>query len=280
MVGTGSEDSTPPPPAPDAAPSMTPTEAMRAWQERSISATALMRVVVAYDRWELPITDRSWQAMRTNNAPPEPWLYRDGTRRPRLFLFSSRSAYRRYHDAARITKEQPFTSTSGVSIFTRDLTALESIHLDPMTPDALTLGKDLFPRLNVVADAVRVERALVQLRGGAMRVATQLSAVRNFSAYHVAFRDGAEGPRFAIAPDPRNRYLAAVFTLNDCYEAYAAEADAHHDGTPLRRTMMNGEQLFSELLDAGLDGIVFNCCGPMAPVAFAPAFARLVLESR
>ncbi len=280
MVGPTSEDSTPPPPMADSAAAMTPVEAMRAWQEQALSATSLMRVVIAYDRWELPITERSWQGMRTNNAPPEPWLYRDANRRPRLFLFSSRASYRRYHETSRVSREQPFTSTSGVSIFTRDLAALESIHLDPLTPDALTLGKDLFPRLNVVADAVRVERALVQLRGGAMRVASQLAAVRNFSAYHVAFREAHEGPRFAIAPDPRNRYLAAVFTLNDCYEAYAAEADLHNDGAPLRRTMMNGEQLFSELLDAGLDGIVFNCCGPMSPVAFAPAFARLVLESR
>ena len=42
---------------------------------------------------------------------------------------------------------------------------------------------------------------------------------------HGHLADAHEGPRFAIAPDPRNRYLAAVFTLNDCYEAYAAEAD-------------------------------------------------------
>ncbi len=280
MVGPTSEDSTPPPAPQEQAPSLTPVEAVHAWQEQGLSATALMRVVVGYDRWELPITERSWQAMRTTNAPPEPWLYRDAQGRSRLFLFSGRAAYRRYHEGARAAREQPFTTASGVSIFTRDLSALEAVHLDPLTPDALTLGKDLFPRLNVVADAVRVERALVQLRGGATRVASQLTAVRGFPAYHVAFRDTPEGARFAIAPDPRNRYLAAVFTLNDCYEAYAAESDAHNEGAPLRRTILNGEQLFSELLDAGLDGIVFNCCGPVAPVAFAPAFARLVLESR
>jgi hypothetical protein len=276
MVGPTSSHSTPPPPPPEHGGALAPSEAIRAWQEQAMSATGLMRNVVAFDRWELPITERSWQAMRTTNAPPEPWLYRDASNRPRLFLFSSRQAYRRYHEAARIAKEQPFTATSGVSIFTRDLSALESVHLDPLTADTLTLGRDLFPRLNVVADAVRVERSLVQLRGGATRVAHQLSAVRNFAAYHVAFRDTPEGARFAIAPDPRSRYLAAVFTLNDCYEAFAREVGA----ATFKHGILTGEQLFTELLDAGLDGIVFNCCGPVPPVAFAPAFARLVLEAR
>ncbi len=251
-------------------------EAIEGWQARRLTATALMRDVVGFDRWELPVTERSARAFRATNTAPEPWLYEDGEGRPRLFLFSSVESYRGYREAAGLAREQPLITTPGMSIFTRDLSALESLHVDPLSDHALTLGRELYPRLNVVADAVRVERALVQLRGGSTRVGNQLTTVRQFPAYHVPFRETPEGPQFALAPDPRNRMLAAVFTLNDTYEAYVQESgDAGH-----KHTILTGDQLFSELLDAGLDGIVFNCCGPSAPVAFAPAFARLVLEAR
>jgi len=251
-------------------------EAIRAWQSQRLGATALMRELVGHDRWELPVTERSARAFRTTNAAPEPWLYEDRDGHLRLFLFSDRDAYRRYRDAAGAAREQTLVTTPGVSLFTRDLGALEAIHVDPLTADGLTLGRDLYRRLNVVADAVRVERALVQLRGGSTRVGNQLSSVRHFQAFHVAVREGEEGPTFGLAPDPRNRLLAAVFTLNDCYEAFAREVGA----STFKHGILSGEQLFSELLDSGLDGIVFNCCGPVPPVAFAPAFARLVLEAR
>jgi len=260
----------------EGAPSRGAWEAIHAWQAQRIGPTALMRELVGHDRWELPVTERSAKAFRSTNAAPEPWLYEDHEGHLRLFLFSDRDAYRRYREAANLPREQTLVTTPGVSLFTRDLGALEAIHIDPLTPDSLTLGRDLYRRLNVVADAVRVERALVLLRGGSTRVGNQLSAVRHFQAFHVAVREGDEGPTFGLAPDPRNRLLAAVFTLNDCYEAFAREVGA----ATFKHGILTGEQLFSELLDAGLDGIVFNCCGPVPPVAFAPAFARLVLEAR
>jgi len=253
-----------------------PREAIRAWHAQQLNATALMRTLIGHDRWELPVTERSARAFRTTNTAPEPWLYEDQEGHLHLFLFSDRSAYRHYREVAALPREQPLVTTPGIALFTRDLGALQAIHMDPLTQDSLTLGRDLYRRLNVVADAVRVERALAQLRNGSTRVGNQLSTVRHFQAFHVAMRDAEDGPTFGLAPDPRNRLLAAVFTLNDCYEAFTREVGA----STFKHGIVTGEQLFSELLDAGLDGIVFNCCGPVPPVAFAPAFARLVLEAR
>lgn len=250
--------------------------ALRAWRAQRLGATALLRELVGHDRWELPVTEGAARAVRAAHAAPEPWLYEDRDGHLRLFLFTDRAAYQRYRDAAGLARDQALVTTPGVSLFTRDLGALEAIHVNPLSPDGVTLGRDLYQRINVVADAVRVERALVQLRGGSTRVGNQLSAVRHFQAFHVAVREGEDGPGFGLAPDPRNRLLAAVFTLNDCYEAFTREVGA----TTYKHGILSGEQVFSELLDAGLDGIVFNCCGPVPPVAFAQAFARLVLEAR
>ncbi|MFH1466211.1 MAG: hypothetical protein ABIO70_17635, partial [Pseudomonadota bacterium] len=42
--------------------------------------------------------------------------------------------------------------------------------------------------------------------------------------------------------------------------------------------VLRGAELFPLLSAMPLDGIVFDCCGPVLPKAVAPAFARAVLE--
>lgn len=257
-----------------------PLDAIRHWKQRELSSTMLMRSLVHYDKWELPITDRSVHAMLASNAPPEPWLYKDGQGRYHLFLFSDVEAYRQYRQSAgNKAVNQHFVTRDGVWVFGLDLSPLEAIHINPLSPDALTLGPELFDRVNTVASAVEVERALASLRGASARLTGQLQIVRNFPAYHVGLRLTNEGYRFIQAPDTRRRVMAAVFTLNDGYETYMRDFGLQH-GDDVVHTLMNGEQLFRHLIESGLDGIVFNCAGPMTPVTFAPAFARLVLDAR
>ena len=102
------------------------------------------------------------KAFRTTNAAPEPWLYaedRDG--HLRLFLFSDRDAYRRYRDARAPPASRPSSprracrSSPATSARSRRSTSTRS-------PPTAHPRRDLYRRLNVVADAVRVERALVQ----------------------------------------------------------------------------------------------------------------------
>jgi hypothetical protein len=249
---------------------------IEAWRAGSIGGTSLLRALVEHDRWELPVTEPSLQMLRATNAAPEPWLYRDADGAYRLFLFSARASWDQFRVAAAVHYDQPLATTAGLSIFTRDLTSLAGLHIDPLCPEALTLGSELFTRLNIVADAVHVERSLTQLRGGVSRVATQLSVVRSFNAWHVGFSHANGTRQLALAPDARGRVLASAFTLRDCYEAFAREVESTTG--PLEHAILRGEVLFAMLLEGAFDGIVFNCCGPASPVAFAPAFARLVLD--
>jgi hypothetical protein len=43
--------------------------------------------------------------------------------------------------------------------------------------------------------------------------------------------------------------------------------------------MLDGHELFGQIAEMGLDGIVFNCAGPTRPRAFAAAFASLILAA-
>jgi hypothetical protein len=42
---------------------------------------------------------------------------------------------------------------------------------------------------------------------------------------------------------------------------------------------LDGHELFGQIAEMGLDGIVFNCAGPTRPRAFAAAFASLILAA-
>jgi hypothetical protein len=42
---------------------------------------------------------------------------------------------------------------------------------------------------------------------------------------------------------------------------------------------LTGAQLFEALKPLPLDGIVFNFAGPTQPIAFAPAFSQVMLDT-
>ena len=82
-----------------------------------------------------------------------------------------------------------------------------------------------------------------------------------------------------MAPDTKGRALAAVFTADDAYDAFAPDAKAQAGADPVQRLQLSGVALFNILQKLQIDGIVFNCAGPVTPVAFAAAFTRVVLEA-
>ncbi len=124
-----------------------------------------------------------------------------------------------------------------------------------------------------------VEEALANLRKGTAPDGA-LRRVRDYANYSVAAAMHEGRPRMLMAPDNKGRTLAAIFTFDDTYEAFGPDARAQSGGEPVEQMHLRGEALFNALQGFQLDGIVFNCAGPPAPVAFAPAFARVVMEAR
>jgi ABC-type enterobactin transport system permease subunit len=102
--------------------------------------------------------------------------------------------------------------------------------------------------------------------------------VRDYQAYVLAVVRHEGRPRLLMAPDQKGRVLAAVFTASDAFEAFGPDAKARSGGDEVQEMRLDGRRLFTVLQAMQLDGIVFNCAGPVAPVAFAAAFAKIALE--
>jgi hypothetical protein len=126
---------------------------------------------------------------------------------------------------------------------------------------------------------VAVERALRDLQTGQARPGTA-SRVRNYEHYLLPVFDfGPEGYALALAPDNQGRALAAIFTAEDGFEAFVQALAETADIGRLRSVEIPGPVLFAQLAQMSLDGLVFNCSGPVPPVAFALPFAQVMLEA-
>lgn len=83
----------------------------------------------------------------------------------------------------------------------------------------------------------------------------------------------------ALAPDGQGRALAAVFTAADNFDAFTEVRQPALEEGQLLSLELTGVELFRLLAGMRLDGLVFNCSGPAAAVAFAHAFAEVILEA-
>ena len=106
-----------------------------------------------------------------------------------------------------------------------------------------------------------------------------LSLLREHDGYHLLMRATADGhSQLVLAPDARGRQLAAVFTAEDCLQAFMDRVLTQVKPLPLS-LMLSGQELFERLVAMPLQGIVFNCAGPVQPHAGQLALAPHVQQA-
>lgn len=255
--------------------SLPPREAIERWQNKQISGTGLMRCLVSYGQWMVPVSEAAVGEMLAQGAAPRLMFSRDAEGVSRLFIFSDDNAYDEYKRAAGATGEQHFLSTRGTWIFRLPMDEIDYVAIDPASAHEIAYGKNLLPRLKEMADALEVEEALLDLRAGAGATEKLLPLVLNYEGYRVGVRRVGERVQMVLAPDEKGRRLAAVFTSDEAADAYAGQVSPADELQWLR---LPGAQLFEQLGGMPIDGIVFNCMGPPKPVAFAAQLAQLVLS--
>ena len=120
---------------------------------------------------------------------------------------------------------------------------------------------------------VTIERTLAQLRWrpADFEEETLLRRIAEHGDYWLLLHDDVP----LLAPDDRNRALAAVFTSEAARDAYLAEPGLAPYGTLPQHC--DGRQLAAWLSQRGYDGVVFNCLGPDRPLAFVPELLERLL---
>lgn len=254
-------------------------QAIAEWKDGTITGSQLVRQLVSYDKWICPVSQGAAAEMLASNTASRLSYSRDAEGVSRLYLFSDGDSVSRFRRSLGEDQgEWHLLETTGAWFFQLPLDQIDLIEIDPGSPWEIGYRKEQFARLAAMAHALDVECALADLRAGtAAPTATQL--VYDYQHYLLAVVNRGSGYSLALAPDSRGRSLAAVFTAQDNFDAFCGEQGPTNLGVQIMPFELTGEKLFAQLQQMQLDGLVFNCSGPSKPVAFAAAFAGVIVQA-
>ncbi len=231
-------------------------EALATHRAGRLSRTILYRACLGHDAWLVPV-DADAAPRRVPGAAGEPWVC----------AFSDREAAAAYERTRQVVFGDALAVLGGLALVQRGLAdAAVSLGLDIGSDHELALFPKDLDALRGLARAVEVEAFLLGLSDRE----DGFLLLRRYEDFLVCL----EGDAVMLAPDAGMRRLAAVFTAPDCL-------DAHRERHPGRAippaTRTSGEALFARLKAAPIDGIVFNCSGPVPAKAVAAAFSGIAL---
>lgn len=240
-------------------------DALQSRHRKQLDDTTLLRILVEHGSWRVPaLSDPSGQhRLLIEERAGERWLQ----------IFTDAEAMTQHVEAIGHADDLAYIETTGQWIFTHLADDLTGLVINPTQPHGVRFLAEHFPTLRSWGRALAVEAALEERRDDAETV-TLLSE----SDFLIAFiPDGAGTPQIALAPDPQQRQLAAVFTAPDTARTFI-EAAERALGRSLTVQSVNGGELFANLATMPLQGLVFNCLGPLNPIAvtleFTAAFTR------
>jgi hypothetical protein len=252
--------------------------AIEDFKAQRINGAQLMRRLIAHRTWQVPISAQAAQAVLADPTLSRIQYSRDEEGITRLYLFSNNDAWNTFREITASKGEQYFISTAGEWVFQLPFDEINTLVIDAGTMHEIGYSKEQFSRLHELAEAVEIERLLSALRFGTASSGDALR-VAQFPRFLLAVLKSEEGVHLCHAPDKRERQLAAIFTDEDAFElAHEELAATYHQGQVMMMRL-TGAQLFEALKPLPLDGIVFNFAGPTQPIAFAPAFSQVMLET-
>lgn len=254
-------------------------ELIQAWREKKINGTQLMRSIVSHGEWSIPISEAAAMETLATNQAPAIQYNRDAKGVNRLLLWSSAETFSNGAKRAQIPAEQHVITTKGTWVFSLPFDGIDEIWIDPLNANDIFYTRGQFDALHDYAAAVAVEKDISDIRAGTPTDGA-LVRVRDYQKYQVAMGQLGEAKRLVNAPDDQGRTLVAIFTADDTFAAFTPVArSAAAVGEELTCVQTNGKGLFTAIAGMNVTGLVFNCSGPIKPVAFIAAFARTVLEA-
>ena len=242
-------------------------ETLHQYNQKKISFRYLLRQLINFDEWIIPTQPGSDEPI------PSLWKNDDIVW---LAVFSSEENFQQKVQQGSNEPNTNFMKVDGRWLFSVLENPISAMVIDPQDSHAIQFDSKMFPKLVQWAMAIKVERIL---SGEASREKS-MSILRNFDGYHIPLIQTEDGnSHIALAPDAQGRKLAALFTAEDTLQAFLQIAkDAL--GANLIIDVTNGEKIFEYLRDLPLDGVVFNCNGPIAPCAISMQMVNMILSDR
>ena len=237
---------------------MTPIDTIQAFHRQEVTFIQLLRAIITYESWHFP----------TRNDQPLLALHQE---QQLLLLFSSKENF-----SSQNTDEVQPTVQTGAWLSHQLSTNIDSIVIDAGQSHSLQMPAKYFPVYQKIAAAVQIERLLAG-NDTQQNVISHLTSYKHYLVPIVQDSDGLT--HITLAPDSQGRQFAAVFTAEDCLQAFVT-ASQQMLGEELQVHEISGRELFNNLKQLNIEGVVFNCYGPVSPRAISKEFIDLVSKQK
>jgi hypothetical protein len=231
-----------------------------------LSSATLFRSLMAHPDWHVPVyasSEGEAAVMTFVDAAGARWIK----------VFTDLAAVEAWAEQGGGVPGQQCVVTDGANLFGALEDTLAGVEINPGLPEGVHYQQQHLPLLRQWARIVELESALETIDTGE----TPIGLLRDYDAYVIVLkRTGPDTAQLVLAPDADGRLLAAVFTAEDTLAAFFDQVLATADFEPIP-VRVNGRQLFGQLQALNLDGLVFNCSGPIPPRAFGRRLADYVL---
>ena len=228
---------------------------------KKLTGTQLLRTFAVYRGWQVPA--------RLDSLVPEFSVFDLGNGAKHYFLFSDKGAYLECRNkiGIHVMGDYYVGNVSGPSAIDAIKDTVDVVNINPYCAQEVHYIKEQIAQLKTWSRIVKTELALETANSSIRGYQT----IRTFDTYYFIMEDEKY---VTLAPDPSGRKLAAIFTASDALDIFLGG-----NQKPSQRPIpIGGEALFSALRKMPLDGIVFNCSGPVRPRVFPLSFATEILE--
>ena len=240
---------------------MSAEESLALFHAGELPFRALLRSIIAHDGWMIPASPEDLERPVLWRMDDKLWL----------LAFTSNGHLESYLDKENADRSQ---RVDGRWLFGGLIPPVQGLVLDAGQPHGTQFNEEKFEYLRLWAQSLQVEMLLatMQIDGEGLQL------LRGFDGYRLPIVRSESGKaHIALAPDAQGRKLAAVFTAEDCLEAFLQDAQgAYGDG--LIVDTLDGASLFAQLNALPLDGVVFNCSGPVKPSAVSLEMIGALVE--
>ncbi len=194
-----------------------------------------------------------------------------GGSEPHFFMFSDKQAYAdcAAHIGLTAMGTHTIENIFGYNAWDAVDDDVQFVNINPFSPSEIHYNREQISMLREWGGILKVEQAIDHV----LADQTGYDIIKAFPAYYVGLVREDNDLRISLAPDQRGRALAALFTSDDAAEAYMEKY-----GEDVELRIFDGPSLFEGLSHMEIDGLVFNCCGPIQPRAFALQFAVEVMS--
>lgn len=189
----------------------------------------------------------------------------------RLMLFSDVSAMQAAEAAKLISAGGPSFKISPAEHH-QLLAKLSGLWVNPGSPQALKIEEEDFKTYQDLVKGLAVERCLAGLNESP----DFNGILRKYKAWWIILVDGQS--KLMLLPDEQGRQFAAVFSAWDGVEAAVSKLVSETEYKNPAAIPMTGTELFTQMQKLDVEGMIFNCAGPVQSHSFSKELANEIME--